>query len=124
MSHPFDAFQKQQYLNIETFRKNGQGVKTPVWFCQEGEVLYVSTGAVSGKVKRVRNNPSVRVAPCNARGDVRGVWLDATVEILPPSEEKKINDLLNKKYGLIKFLFELFSGAGKQERALLKIQVA
>lgn len=27
-----DPFERRHYLNIETFRKNGQGVKTPLWF--------------------------------------------------------------------------------------------
>ncbi|HAE59309.1 MAG TPA: PPOX class F420-dependent oxidoreductase, partial [Anaerolineae bacterium] len=50
----FPTFQNQQYLSIETFRKNGQGVKTPVWFVQDGEVLYIWTQTDSGKAKRVR----------------------------------------------------------------------
>lgn len=36
-------FENQQFLNLETFRKNGIGVKTPVWFVQDGETLYVRT---------------------------------------------------------------------------------
>jgi PPOX class probable F420-dependent enzyme len=50
-------FEKQQYLNLETFRKNGDGVKTPIWFVQAGEKLYVRTGGESGKVKRIHNHP-------------------------------------------------------------------
>ena len=64
-----EQFQKQQYLNIETFRKSGQGVKTPVWFAQDGDSLYVWTQADSGKAKRIRNNGDVNIAPCTASGD-------------------------------------------------------
>ena len=28
----FAAFSEKKYLNLETFKKNGDGVKTPVWF--------------------------------------------------------------------------------------------
>ena len=56
-------FEKQQYLNIETFRKNGQGVKTPVWFVEDGETLLVWTEAGSGKARRIRSDSTVRVAP-------------------------------------------------------------
>jgi hypothetical protein len=64
MSNPYKPFEKQKYLNIETFRKNGEGVRTPVWFVQDGEVLYARTIANSGKVKRIRNNGQVKIAPC------------------------------------------------------------
>ena len=73
-------FEKQQYLNIETFRKNGQGVKTPVWFVQDGEALQVWTQAGSGKAKRIRNNGTVRVAPSTGSGEPTGEWVDARAE--------------------------------------------
>src|ERR1700746_1348985 len=76
----FTGFAGQKYLNLETFRKSGQGVKTPVWFAAEPSLkldsnearLYVYTVGVSGKVKRIRNNPGVTVAPCDMRGRLRG----------------------------------------------------
>ena len=58
-----DQFQKQKYLNLETFRKSGESMRTPVWFVQDGESLYVHTVANSGKVKRIRNNGRVNIAP-------------------------------------------------------------
>jgi hypothetical protein len=45
---------QQQYLNLETFRKSGVGFKTPVWFVQDGETLFVRTVANSGNAKRIR----------------------------------------------------------------------
>ena len=116
MNHPFDQFNKQSYLNIETYRKNGQGVKTPVWFCQEGEVLYVRTFPRSGKVKRVRNNPLVRVAPCGMGGEVCGEWVETSAQLVDEKEAERINGLLSRKYGLIKWLFELF---GKREKQVV-----
>ena len=56
------TFENQKYLNLETFRKSGVGVKTPVWFVQEGDVLFVRTGAIRVKVKRIRNNSQVNIA--------------------------------------------------------------
>ena len=70
----FDQLTQQQYINLETFRKSGVGVKTPVWFVQEGETLFVRTVANSGKVKRIRNNTHVNIAPCKADGALLGVW--------------------------------------------------
>ena len=64
-------FADAKYLNLETFRKTGLGVRTPVWFAADPSSkldsrdakLSVYSIADSGKVKRVRNNPRVRVAP-------------------------------------------------------------
>jgi len=107
MVAPKEQFKNQNYINLETFRKNGEGVKTPVWFVQEGEILFVRTEADSGKVKRLRNNPKVRVAPCTATGELHGDWVDATAVMVDGDETDKVNRLLNKKYGLFKLFFDV-----------------
>lgn len=56
----YTYFDNHQYLNIETFRKSGVGVQTPVWFVRKGDALYVWTQANSGKAKRIHNNGRVR----------------------------------------------------------------
>ena len=67
-------FRDQEFLSIETFRKNGIGVKTTVWFVQEGDMLYVWTIGDSGKAKRIRNNARVNIAPSLLRlWKVRGL---------------------------------------------------
>ena len=67
----FKASERAKYLSLETFRKSGQGVPTPVWFVQDGPALYISTEGSSGKVKRIRNNARVRIAPCDMWGNNR-----------------------------------------------------
>lgn len=109
MESQLSQFKKQNYLNLETFRKNGEGVKTPVWFVQDGEILFVRTEADSGKVKRLRNNPKVRVAPCAAMGELRGDWVDAIAVLVNRDEADKVNRLLDKKYGLFKLFFDVRS---------------
>ena len=56
-----------KYLSITSFKRDGSGVATPVWFVQEDGRLLVETDANSGKVKRIRRNPQVLVAPCRHR---------------------------------------------------------
>jgi len=73
----FASLQNHKYINLATFRKNGQEVRTPVWFAGEPpqgvpEKLYVYSTANSGKAKRIRNNRHVRLAPCDARGKLLG----------------------------------------------------
>jgi PPOX class probable F420-dependent enzyme len=102
-----ELFQSQQYMNLETFRKSGEGVKTPVWFVQYNGELCFTTEPQSGKVKRIRRNPAVRVAPCTMDGTVTGTWFPATSRFMTPEEIKQVDKVYNKKYGVMKFLFSL-----------------
>jgi len=117
-----NAFENQQYLNLETFRKNGQGVKTPVWFAQEGQSLYIWTQIDSGKAKRVRNIANVKIAPCQADGALLGDWHPATVRRDDgPEAVAKVRGLFAKKYGLAFQAFGLLGKLRKAQYTTLKI---
>jgi PPOX class probable F420-dependent enzyme len=92
------AIAGQKYISLTTFRKNGAGVATPVWFGEEDGKLYVMTRSDLGKAKRIRNNPQVRVAPCTIRGKVTGAENAATARILPPEEHSRARQAINRKY--------------------------
>jgi uncharacterized protein len=74
-------FSNQKCINLETYRKNGQAVQTPVWLVVEGDVIYIRTDKNSGKIKRTRNNPHVRITPSSARGQPKGEWIDGEARI-------------------------------------------
>jgi len=116
-------FGGQKYMSLETFKKNGQGVKTPVWFVVHNDALYVYTEADSWKVKRIRNNPRVRVAVCNIRGDVKGAWFDATASIVEGDERLAADKLLDRKY-FLKVIFNFLSRINRHKRAMIKIETA
>ena len=78
----FETLTNQEYINLETFRKNGVGVKPPVWFVQEGSSLFVRTISNAGKVKRTRNNALINIAPCKADGSLLGEWLPAQAHVI------------------------------------------
>ena len=100
MSNRLSQFDGKPYLNLESYRKNGEGMKTPVWFVQDGEVFYVRTVAGSGKVKRVRNNGTVRIVPCEADGNPTGEWSSAqAVEVTDEGTANLVAGLLEEKYG-------------------------
>ena len=104
-------FEGKQYLNIETLRKSGEAVKTPVWFVQEGETLRVWTEAASGKAKRIRNNGAVRIAPCKASGELAGDWIPAQARTdEAPAAITNLGKLMKAKYGL---MFNIFGLLGK-----------
>ena len=124
MNKLYPAFNKQKYLNLETFRKSGVGVKTPVWFVQEGEVLYVRTIADSYKVKRIRNNPQVNIAPCKMDGKLLGDWLQADArEVFGEDIDRKVDRLLDKKYGLMKKLFTMAGGREGRNNTIIELKV-
>jgi uncharacterized protein len=105
---PIEQFAKKQYLNLETFRKNGEGVKTPVWFVLENGVFYVMTMPFSGKAKRIRNSGRVNIAPCKMDGKLVGDWVPAQAsEITDEAACKDVDRLFNRKYGLIKKITEI-----------------
>jgi PPOX class probable F420-dependent enzyme len=82
----------------------------------------VYTEADSWKVKRIRNNPRVRVAVCNVRGTVKGPWLDATAAIVEGNERDVADTLLDRKY-FMKRIANLVPGR-RARRAMIKITPA
>jgi PPOX class probable F420-dependent enzyme len=120
----FDILTRQQYLNIETFRKSGVGVKTPVWFVQDGNTVFVRTVANSGKVKRIRNNPNVNITPCKVDGALLGEWIPAAAhEVRDSDTDRKVNRLLDEKYGLVKKMFGLVSMMQGRKDTVLEIKL-
>jgi len=117
-------FKHQQYINLETFRKNGQGVKTPVWFAVEDNVLYTRTMANSWKVKRLNRDSRIKVVPSNARGEPLGTWVEGQAyEINDPDTAKHVNALLNKKYGLLKRGFDLMGRFRGGQMTAVRIEI-
>src|SRR5271166_5256128 len=109
MPDPIAQFASAKYLNLETFRKAGVGVRTPVWFAQENTAFYIYSAPDAGKAKRIRNNPKVRVAPCDFRGNLRGAWVDARARICEAAEAAHGQELLRRKDGWMKIAGDFFS---------------
>ena len=115
-------FANQSYLNLETFRKNGEAVRTPVWFVQDGDTLYVRTVNASGKVKRIRNNGSVKIMPCGRSGEPLGEWVTAQgSEMTDTATAGLVQKLLVEKYAEQVAMFEARTKAGGLEYTVLHI---
>ena len=98
------ALAAADFVSIESYRRNGAGVRTPVWIVEEGGRLYCWTMASSGKVKRIRNNAGVKLAPCDARGAILGEWIEADARVLDGAADIKAQaKRMRRKYGM-KFL--------------------
>ena len=118
-----DAFGDGRYLSLETFRQTGTGVRTPVWFAADGSgTLYLYSRADAGKVKRIRGNQAVRIAPCDMRGKIAGPWSDASARITTGPEAEAGMALLNRKYRPWKQIGDLFARLmGNHPRAVIAI---
>jgi PPOX class probable F420-dependent enzyme len=105
LSTPFSNLAGKRYLSLASFRKNGQAVRTPLWFAEQEGNLYVMTRDDSWKYKRIRNNPRVLVAPCTARGRITGPDVEARARILQPEEFSAARRALQRKYWLMRLSF-------------------
>ena len=95
-------FDNENVISLETYRKNGKPVRTPVWFLKEQGLLIVHTADDTGKIKRIRHTRKVRVAPSKFRGEPKSDYIDATAELdTDPETVRKYYDLIYKKYGLM-----------------------
>ena len=106
----FSDLDREAYLSLATFRRDGRAVQTPVWFACRGERLYLFTESDAGKVKRLRNDPRARVAACNVRGRVHGDWIEARGRVVDdPRTVRDAYDALRAKYGWQMTLVDFFS---------------
>jgi hypothetical protein len=113
------------YVSLATFRRDGREVATPVWFAAAGERLYVFSAGEAGKVKRLRNSPRARVAPCNARGRVEGAWRDATARVFDDAPTiARAYAALRAKYGWRFRVLDLFSRLTRRARRRAWIQIS
>ncbi len=93
-----------KYLSVTSFKRDGTGVATPVWFVTENGRLLIHTDPQSFKAKRIRQNPAVMIAPCSGSGRLRGEPVPAKAEFLPRSEMDHVGHLLERKYRIDRIL--------------------
>ena len=121
----FSDLDRESYISLATYRRDGRAVQTPVWFARRGERLYVFTENDAGKVKRLRNGPRARVAACNVVGGLRGDWIEARGRVVEdPNTERDAYAALHAKYGwqmkMVDFWSRLAGRIGS--RAIVEIE--
>jgi PPOX class probable F420-dependent enzyme len=123
MDNELGGLAGHKYLNLETYRRSGLAVRTPVWFAQEDNTIFVRTVDDSGKVKRILNNPRVRIAPCDSRGALLGTWLEANARLASMEEVRKADELLGRKYGELERGFDLISSLRGDLWAVIRLDL-
>lgn len=99
MTTTYDWIQHQSYLLLTTFKRDGTGVPTPVWFAAAGGKLYLYSAKNAGKVKRIRATGRVEVGPCTMRGKPTGPAISGTGAVLGDERGEFVRGLLKAKYG-------------------------
>jgi hypothetical protein len=113
----FSRFRKEEFLSLETYRKNGETIKSPMWFAQDNDALYLWTMADTSKVKRIRNNPHVNSAPCKRMGEVTGEWMTAHATIDDsPIMVAQVEAMLLKKIGLFFRIFRFIDAIRDRQK--------
>ncbi len=122
----FQQLAAQRYVSLVTFRRNGNGVATPIWIAPHNGKLYAFTDGTSAKIKRLRNSDRVRIAACDGRGNVRGEYTDGRARrVEDPARSQSAMAALRRKYGwqlaMIDFVSRLFGRIGR--RAIIEIEI-
>jgi len=109
MGNKLEQFFEQKYINLETYKKDGTSIRTPVWFVIDKDLIYVITRDSTGKVKRLRNNQDVRIVPCSFKGEPKNEWVKGKAEMITGEEADKVIKLRKKKYGMFARLTGIFT---------------
>jgi PPOX class probable F420-dependent enzyme len=101
---------REKYVSLVTFRRDGRPVATPVWFGAMGDDFGVITETDAGKVKRIRNNPRVTVQVCDVKGAVSASapLLQATARLVTGDEAGRVRKAIARKYGLVYAMFTVY----------------
>lgn len=118
MEHALEALAASKYLSLGTYRLDGSLVRTPVWLVRDGDALLVTTQGSSGKVKRIRANPAVLLAPCDARGKLRGAEVAGTAELQGAEDTARTTARIRRRYGLLGWVLTRRGGDDRQGIAL------
>lgn len=115
---------ESRYLSLTTFRRNGMPVATPVWLAPDGDDLVVITGADSGKAKRLRNNSTVLLAPCDSRGRLKGSQIDGQAQLEDESGTERVRSLIESRYGWQYRAISLLERVRRQQGAQVGIRIS
>jgi PPOX class probable F420-dependent enzyme len=121
-----DQLAAERYISLVTFRKNGVGLPTPLWIVGIGDKLYAFTDGTSAKMKRLKTSDRIQIAACDARGNVRGEYVEGHArKIDDPAKAERVLAALTQKYGWQLRMLSVFSRlAGRiNRRAYIEIEI-
>jgi uncharacterized protein len=94
-------FVRQKTILLTTYRRNGAPFSAPVHVAVDGDRAYVRTWNTTWKLKHIRRNPEVVIAPSTSGGKPTGPSLRARARILEGEESRHAARELARKYPLL-----------------------
>jgi PPOX class probable F420-dependent enzyme len=116
-------FSGRRYINLESYKKDGKPVLTPVQSIEDNGLVYLRTDPKTWKVKRIRRNPHVRIAPSDRKGNPIGTWVDGRAQVLEGGESDRVMTLFKKEYGTVGNSMVNFVGRLRGERLTTIISI-
>jgi hypothetical protein len=101
LTAPLDALAPCRTVILQTRKRDGSWVATPVSLVIADGVGYFRTYDAAGKAKRLRNFPDVRVAPGTARGKATGPYVTGTARLLDGAQAERARTRLARKHPLL-----------------------
>ena len=117
-----EQFENQRFAVLETYRKNGSAVRTPLLIVIHRHRLYMRTGSHTYKVKRILNNSNVRVAPSTFKGEILGDWLKGQAKVYDAADMQWVNKLSKHRNGWFKRLIDLRNHFRRVHFVVIEIQ--
>jgi uncharacterized protein len=115
----FGHLRGHKYCLLVSYKRSGEAVPTPVWFGLAAGNVYIRSEATAAKIRRIGNDPHVRVAPCSATGKPLGPPADARARVLgQASEQRGAEAALQANYGLGRRIYERL---GRAETVYLEV---
>jgi uncharacterized protein len=116
-----DQFSGRRYINLESYKKNGDPKQTPVQSIEHDGLIYLRTDPTTWKVKRIRNNPHVRVVPSDRNGKPTGTWVDGEGRLLEGEERDRMLQVIKKDYGSIGYSMVGLVGRMRGEKQMTAV---
>jgi uncharacterized protein len=96
-----EPFVCQKTVLLTTHRRDGTPVGTPVHIAVDGDRAFVRTWDSTGKLRRIRNDPSVEVRPSTVGGRPSGPAMRARARVLEGEESARAGRMLSRKYPVL-----------------------
>ncbi len=96
-----EPFVRQRTVPLTTFRRDGTPIGAPVSIAVDGDRAFVRTYDTAGKLKRIRHNPQVEVAPSTFRGTPTGPAFRARARALNGDEAAHAARLISRKHPIL-----------------------
>jgi len=116
-----EPFSGRRYINLESYKKNGEPKQTPVQSLEHDGLIYVRTDPTTWKVKRIQRNPHVRLVLSDRNGKPIGTWVDGEARMLEGEERDRVLNVFRKEYGAIGYSMVGFVGRMRGERQMTAI---